>query len=143
MSIIGFNFSKFDCKRMSEQVKGGIEIKHNISIKSVESTKLNVVGSGKTDILKIKFAFDITYGEQIGKINLEGEVIYSDTKEIVEETKKQWDKEKKLNDTVSQSVFRFIYNKSAVKVLSLADSLNLPSPIPLPKINFSAKKSEK
>jgi hypothetical protein len=40
---------------------------------------------------------------------------------------------------VSQVVFKFIYSKSTVKVLEMADSLNLPSPIPLPKINFSNK----
>ena len=142
MGIIGFNFSKFDCQRNSEEVKGGIGIKHNISIKSVDKTTLNV-GSNKNDVLKIKFAFDILYGEKLGKINVEGEVIYSDTKEIIEETKKQWDKEQKLNDTVSQNVFKFIYNKAAVKVLEIADSLNLPSPIPLPKINFSGKKEAK
>jgi hypothetical protein len=139
MGIIGFNFSKFDCERTSEEVKGGIEIKHNISITSVEKTALNI-GTNKNDVLKIKFLFNISYGEKLGKINVEGEVVYSDTKEIVEETKKQWDKDHKLNDTVSQSVFRFIYNKAAVKVLDFADSLNLPSPIPLPKINFSNKK---
>jgi hypothetical protein len=139
MGVIGFSFSKFDCERKSATVKGGIEIKHNISVKSVEKTTLNV-GGNKNDVLKVIFAFDVLYGEgKIGKVGIEGDAIYADTKEIVAETAKEWEKSKKLNDTVSQVVFKFIYNKSTVKVLEIADSLNLPSPIPLPKINFSNK----
>lgn len=139
MGVIGFSFSKFDCERKSANVKGGIEIKHNISVKSVEKTTLNV-GGNKNDVLKVIFAFDVLYGGgKLGKVSVEGDVIYADTKEIVDDTAKEWEKNKKLNDTVSQVVFKFIYNKSTVRVLEMADSLNLPSPIPLPKINFSNK----
>ena len=41
MGIIGFSFSKFDCERKNAKITGGIEIKHNISIKAVEKTTLN------------------------------------------------------------------------------------------------------
>ena len=138
MGIIGFSFSKFDCERKSSKVTGGIEIKHNISIKSVEKTSLNV-GVNKNDVLRVVFSFDVLYGDELGKISVEGDVIYADTTEIVKDTVEQWKKNKKLNTVVSEVVFKFIYNKATVKVLDLADSLNLPSPIPLPKINFSTK----
>ena len=138
MGVIGFSFSKFDCERKSSKITGGIEIKHNISVKSVEKTTLNV-GGNQNEVLRVIFAFDVLYGSKLGKISVEGDVIYADTKEIVADTVEQWDKNKKLNTTVSEVVFKFIYNKTTVKVLDLADSLNLPSPIPLPKINFSNK----
>jgi len=139
MGIIGFSFSKFDCERKSSKITGGIEIKHNISIKSVEKTSLNVGGS-KNDVLRVIFAFDVLYGDALGKIAVEGDVIYADTPEIIKDTLGQWTKNKKLNTAVSEIVFKFVYNKATVRVLELADSLNLPSPIPLPKINFSNKK---
>ena len=135
MGIVGFGFSKFDCKRNPVNVAGGIEVKHNINIKSVEKTTLNV-GGNKNDVLKIFFMFEIVYGENMGNILVEGDLIYADTKEIVDETIKSWDIDKKLNQTVSEVVFKFIYNKTAVRVLDLADSLGLPSPIPLPTISF-------
>ncbi|MDA3855997.1 MAG: hypothetical protein PF569_07065 [Candidatus Woesearchaeota archaeon] len=138
MSVIGFSFSKFDCVKLTGKASGSIEIKHNISIKSVEKTTLNV-GANKNDVLKIVFAFDVNYGKELGKISVEGDVVYADTKEIVDETLKSWEADKKLNTTVSEVVFKFIYSKATVKVLDLADSLNLPSPIPLPKINFGNK----
>lgn len=138
MGVIGFSFSKFDCERKPSKVSGPIEIKHNISVKSMEKTTLKV-GVNKNEVLKVIFAFDVIYGNSLGKISIEGDVIYADTVEIINETLKQWEKDKKLNSTVSEVVFKFIYNKSTVKVLDLADSLNLPSPIPLPKFNFSNK----
>lgn len=139
MGVIGFSFSKFDCEKKAVSVTGGIEIKHNISIKSVEKTSLNV-GGKKNDVLKVIFSFDVLYGSGLGKVNVEGDVVYADTPEIIDETMKQWDADKKLTSIVSEVVLKFIYNKATVKVLDLADSLNLPSPIPLPKINFSDKK---
>ena len=43
MSVIGFNFSKFDCERKSAKAAGQLEIKHNIGIKTVEKTALNSI----------------------------------------------------------------------------------------------------
>lgn len=139
MGVIGFSFSKFDCERKPSKVSGGVEVKHNISVKEVEKTTLNV-GANKNDVLKVYFSFDVIYGNGLGKVSVEGDVIYADTKEIVDETAKSWEADKKLNQTVSEVVFKFIYNKSTVKVLDLADSLGLPSPIPLPKIQFNGEK---
>lgn len=139
MGIIGFSFSKFDCERKPADLKGGIEIKHNITIRNVEKSVLNV-GTNKNEVLKIFFKFDVSYGADVGKILVEGDVIYADTKEIVAEAEKQWKADKKLNNQISEVVFKFVYGKSTIKVLDLADSLGLPSPIPLPKINFQTEK---
>lgn len=140
MTIIGFSFIKFDAERKPVKTTGNIEINHNISIKNVEKTALNVGGS-KSDVLRIEFAFDVLYSAGLGKIEILGDVVYSDTKEIVDETFKTWEVDKKLNSTVNEQVFKFVYNKAIVKALELSDSLNLPSPIPMPKINFSVKKN--
>jgi len=138
MGIIGFSYSKFDCEKKTSQIVGNIDINHNVSIKNVEKTSLNVGGS-KSEVLKIEFNFDILYSLNLGKITIAGEVIYTDTKEIVNEVFNLWNTDKKLNPLVNEQVFKFVYGKSIVKSLELADSLNLPSPIPLPKINFSSE----
>ncbi len=138
MAVIGFSFLKFDCERKGNP-KGSIEIKHNVSIDKVEKAPLNVGGS-KNEVLKVEFSFDVLYGSGVGKISVVGDVIYTDTKEIIEETFKGWEKEKKLNETVNKHVYKFIYGKAIVKALELSDALNLPSPIPLPKINFAPSK---
>lgn len=137
MAVIGFSFIKFNCERKGN-AKGSIEIRHNVSVTNVEKTSLNVGGS-KNDVLRVEFAFDVDYGEQVGKISLTGDVIYTDTKEIIDETYKGYQADKKLNSTVNEQIYRFVYSKAIIKALDLSDSLNLPSPIPLPKVNFSPK----
>ena len=141
MAIIGFNYSKFDCERKVAQGSGSIDINHNVSIKNVEKTSLNVGGT-KNEVLKIDFNFDVLYGNNLGKISISGDVIYTDTKEIITEVFQAWGKDKKLNPIVNEQVFRFVYGKSIVKSLELADSLNLPSPVPLPKINFTGQSAQ-
>lgn len=136
MAIIGFNYSKFDCERKAAEGKGSIDINHNVVIKNVEKSSLNVGGT-KNEVLKIDFSFDVLYGASLGKISICGEVIYTDTKEIISEVFNGWTRDKKLNSLVNEQVFRFVYGKATVKALELADSLNLPSPIPLPKLNFT------
>ncbi|MCA9497275.1 MAG: hypothetical protein KC589_10120 [Nanoarchaeota archaeon] len=141
MGIIGFSFSKFDCKRNAVKVEGNIEINHNISVKDVTKTSLKVAGR-KNDVLRIDFSFDVIYGNSLGKISLEGDVVYSDTPEIITETFKSWEADKKLSQMVNEQVFKFVYGKASIKALTLSDSLNLPSPIPLPRVNFGTEKKK-
>ncbi len=140
MGVIGFNYTKIEAEKNPKvPAKGGIEVKHNVSIKEVEKTSLNVAG-GKSDVLRIVFNFDVLYGNSLGKVSLEGDVIYTDTKEIVEETFKNWEDKKDLTDMVKESVHRFVYNKCIVKAIEISDNVSLPSPVPLPKIASKASK---
>ncbi len=139
MGIVGFSFLKINSERNIVKPTGKIEINHNISISNVEKTSLNV-GGNKNDVLRIEFTFDVIYGNNLGKINLVGDVIYADTKEIIEESKKIWDSDKKLNKLVNEVVLKFVYSKVIVKALEVADSLNLPAPVPMPSISFKPNK---
>jgi hypothetical protein len=140
MAIVGFSFSKFDAVRTQVSKPGQIEISHNVKIDSVSLTKLNV-GSGSNDVLKIDFTFLVMYGNELGHIQLCGDVVYSDTAEIVKETLSGWKLDSKLNDMVNSVVSKFIYSKGIVKALDISDNLNLPAPIPVvPTGMFDAKK---
>lgn len=130
MAIVGFGFSKFDAVRNNVSNSGQIEISHNVKIDSVGVTKLNV-GAGSSNVLKIDFTFTVKYGTDLGHIVLVGDVVYSDTPEIVAETLKGWELDKTLNQMVNSVVSKFIYSKGIVKSLDLSDSLNLPAPIPV------------
>jgi hypothetical protein len=140
MAIVGFSFSKFDAVRNESSKQGQIEISHNVKIDSVNLTKLNV-GSGNNDVLKIDFTFSVIYGNNLGHITLLGDVVYSDTPEIMKETFNGWNLDKKLNDMVNSVVSKFIYSKGIVKSLDISDNLNLPAPIPVvPTGMFDTKK---
>ena len=139
MVIVGFSFSKIDAEKKLQGVGGSIDINHNISIKNVEMTSLNV-GTNKNDVLKIIFDFTVGYGSGMGKIQLIGDVIYADTKEIISESLKGWESDKKLNKLVNEQVLAFVYSKAIIKALEMSDILGLPAPIPMPKVNFKNDK---
>ena len=139
MAIVGFSFSKIDAEKKLQSVGGSIDINHNISIDVVEKTSLNV-GGNKNDVLKIVFNFNVSYGSGLGHVMLVGEVIYADTQEIISETLKGWESDKKLNKLVNKQVLAFVYTKAIVKALDVADTLNLPAPIPMPRVNFGESK---
>ena len=139
MAIVGFSFSKIDAIQNKSKVTGQIEISHNVTIDSVVATKLNV-GSGTNDVLSINFTFSVIYGSDLGHIKLSGDVVYGDTPEIVSETVKGWDHNKKLNELVNSVVSKFIYTKGIIKSLELSDNLNLPAPIPVVPTGMFEKK---
>ena len=103
---------------------------------------LQLAGS-KTDVLRIEFDFDILYGKELGKIGIKGDVVYTDTKEIIDETMKGWESDKDLNMTVKSQVHKFVYNKSIVKGIQIADDLGLPSPVPMPKFKYPSGENKK
>ncbi len=138
MAVIGFSFTEFSCKREGSSLKGGIEITHNLTLVDAQKTSVTV-GGKKNEVLKVDFSFDVVY-KGLGKVSIKGDSIYTDTPEIVEESLKTWTKDKKLPQSVNEQVHKFVYSKAIVKALELSDSLNLPAPIPLPKISFSPKK---
>jgi hypothetical protein len=138
MAIVGFSFSKFKGERLASKASGNIEVNHNISIKDVKKIPFKVAGN-TTDILKIQFGFDVKYGDNLGEISIEGEVLYSDNKEIIEESVKGFEKDKKLNPIVNNQIINFIYSKTIIKTLEMADNLSLPAPIPMPKVQVKSE----
>ena len=57
------------------------------------------------------------------------------SKEIIKEIEDEWKKEKKVSNKVMTQILNNILNKSNILAIKLSETLNLPSPIPLPTIN--------
>lgn len=142
MGIVGFSFKKILAEKMKNP-QGEIKLEHNLSFNNVESTNVNF-GSDDKGFLKIDYTLLINYREDIGRIEISGEVIYSDTKQICEEVLKEYEANKKIPDQINALILRYCFEKSLVKSLSVADELNLPMPVPLMKmLNFTGESSKK
>lgn len=145
MTIVGTAYTKFDVQRTG-QLKGKIDIKNNAAITSVEKQDITL-GTTKQSALKFGFSFKVTYEPEIAHILLEGEILWVDTKENVEDCMKSWKKDKTLPPSVISPILNAVLQKSNVEALILSRELNLPSPIPLPKVDVGpqtdAKKEEK
>lgn len=132
MTIVGFNFTKMVAERTSP-LEGKISIRNNISIKDVSTTNLSL-GSRKQQALKFAFEFTSDYDPKIGGIKLGGEVTYLAEDKKVQEILKEWKKAKQIQKSLMTVIVNNVLAKCNVQALILSKDINLPPPIPLPKL---------
>ncbi len=133
MAIVGFSFTKMTVERKSF-VKGKINIANNISVKDVSETELSL-GKGKEPALKMVFEFSSKYNPDIGEINIIGELLDLEEEKKSKDIVKEWKKTKKLPSDLMNPILNHILNKCNIQALILSRDLNLPPPIPMPRIN--------
>ncbi|MBN1793001.1 hypothetical protein JW826_04940 [Candidatus Woesearchaeota archaeon] len=131
MAVIGFNFTKMLVEKYSP-VKGKISINNNVGITGLEETKLDINTDKKS--LRLTFEFTSAYEPKVAKILLEGEVIYLIDKDKAEDAVKNWKKNKKVDKDVMAQVLNSVLAKCNVEALILSRDMNLPPPMPLPKV---------
>ena len=137
MTVIGFSFTKMLIEKKSP-VKGKVSINNNVGIRDVEETKLNINTTKKA--LKLDFEFTSIYEPNIGKILLTGEVVYLIDKDKAADVVKNWKKNKKMEKDMMTNILNNVLAKCNIQALILSKDMNLPPPIPLPKVGESKKK---
>ncbi len=137
MTVIGFSFTKMLIEKKSP-VKGKVSINNNVGIRDVEETKLNINTTKKA--LKLDFEFTSIYEPNIGKILLTGEVVYLIDKDKAADVVKNWKKNKKMEKDMMTNILNNVLAKCNVQALILSKDMNMPPPIPLPKVGESKKK---
>lgn len=140
MTVVSFNFTKIKAEK-KETIKGKININNNVTIQNVEEKDLSL-GNQKQKVLSFTFEFTSKYGPDIGAIQLVGNVLYMEDSKKVKEILDGWKKDKKLPKEVMTPILNTILNKSNVQALILSDHVNLPPPIPLPKVHVGQKKAD-
>jgi len=141
MPIVGFNFTKLHIEKTSDIV-GKINITNNIKVKDVEKTDLGVE---KRAGLKFTFEFETNYksdssGEKsVGKMQFEGEITYLGEDKIINEAEEKWKKDQQISKEFMKHVLDMALSKSNIEAMVLSDKVNLPPPIPLPKVNIEEK----
>ena len=137
MPFIGFSFDKIEATKDVEEIKGNINIKHSLNIKDVKTHE--IIMDKKQDVLKFIFEFKLNYEPKVGSINLIGNMLYLEDKKKINEILSNWKKDKKLPNEVMQGLFNTVLTKSNIKALNLAQDINLPPHLPMPKITSVSK----
>lgn len=132
MTIVGLNFTGITVEK-KDMVNEKINISNNVSITDVVKTDLSLGGS-KQNAIRFLFKFDTTYTPDVGSIKLIGEVIYVAEDKKVKELLDQWKKDKKVDPKVTEMVLNTILSKSNIEALILSKEVNLPPPLPMPKV---------
>lgn len=135
MTVIGFSFTKMLIEKKNP-VKGKVSINNNVGIKGLEETKLSINTNRRA--LKLNFEFTSVYEPNIAKILLEGEVIYLAEKDQADKAVKNWKKNKKIEKDMMTQILNNVLAKCNIQALILSKDMNLPPPIPLPKVGGTA-----
>lgn len=112
-----------------------IQIGTNINVISIEKEKANT--------LKVPFVLSINYNPSISQINLKGSAYVLGEEKEIEKIIKEHKQKKPPPPLIIQS----ISNVAFIEAVLISRTLNVPPPIPLPKIpsvkNRSRKNAEK
>jgi hypothetical protein len=109
------------------------------------STNINVINieRKKQDTLKVPFVLSINYNPSISQINLKGSAYVVGEPKEIEKMLKNHEQKKPPSPIIVQSIANFAFIESVL----ISRTLNIPPPIPLPKIpdvkNRSIKNAEK
>ncbi len=135
MQVIGLNFTKILAEKSGSFRKSSINT--NIEFTELEKTEFDILKD--SEALKISFRYSITFSTsehkeaEDGKILFEGAITLAVSKEEAKSLKKSW-KKKQLPNNIRIPLFNLILRKCTPKAMYLADEIDLPSPVPLPKI---------
>jgi hypothetical protein len=102
------------------------------------ATNLNVVGISKKGegMLEVPFVFAINYNPGVAQISLKGKSHVKGSKDELEQILKAHKEKKPPPPVVLQSISNVVFLESVL----ICRSLNIPPPIPLPKISSTQKK---
>jgi len=129
MPIIGMKFDSMEAKRENVPQKG--EIKVN-STPRITSAKLITLPSINKKALALNFDFVTTYSPEIGEVKISGELLYMS--EENPKILKQWTSKKTLPENVNIEVLNHLFRQCLLKVANIADDLQLPPPLAIPRV---------
>ena len=102
------------------------------------ATNLNVVGINKKteNLLEVPFVFTINYNPTVAQINFKGTSHVTGEPEELEKIVKEHKDKKAPSQIILQSISNIVFLESVI----LCRTLNIPPPIPLPRIGGQPQK---
>ena len=131
MTIVKINLHKVNAERNLDSKGGQVKINNNVSIKGVDPMDFE---AGGRKGLKFTFAFNCDYAPDLGKMEVEGQVLYVEEETKIAEIKEKWDKEKKLSYDIMAQIVNAALHKGNIQAIKISEEVSLPSPLPLPKV---------
>lgn len=134
MSIVGFNFTKINAER-KQAIVGNISINNNITLKNVQETKIGIAGD--RGAVRISFAFTSDYAPNFATLLLEGDVLVLLDAKTAASVVEGWKSANNLPQQLAAQVMNHVLDRCNIQALLLSKDLNLPSPVPLPKVQVN------
>ena len=105
------------------------------------ATNLNIVGINKKaeGMLEVPFVFTINYTPGVAQISIKGKSHVTGSKDELEQILKEHKEKKPPPPVILQSVSNIVFLESVL----ICRSLNIPPPIPLPKIGSAPQQKKR
>jgi hypothetical protein len=142
MAVIGVHITKITAEKKNSNSVEKIGIENNISVTDVVAKDFSL-GSAKQKGLRFVFGFECAYNPDLGSIKLQGDVLYIESVEKIQAIEKEWKDKKSIDRDTMQYVLNAALNKCNIEALKVSQDINLPSPIPLPKVERKEGKPAK
>ena len=133
MPIVSFTYDKMEVARL-KQLEVPLKVENNMRVIEIKEEDVTAGGEKKEKVLRFLFEFKVDYLPKQAFILLEGNLVYFDVKEALDNIVKGWKKNKKLPPEVMQLVMNNILIRSNVKCLLLGQEIGLPPHIVLPTL---------
>ncbi len=143
MSLVGFEYVEFVGRKLNVSKK--VEIKQGVKVLDVSKANANVQES---DILRVAFDYLCSYEPKVGFLNIRGNMFILVDKKSGDKILENWKDKKSLPKDVLEFVINVVLQRCTIDAINFAQKLNLPSPVPLPKVKVNvqdkneAKKSD-
>lgn len=134
MAIVGFEFDKIMVDKKAAGKGSRVNISTNVNITNVAQNDLKL-GSSSQGGVKFTFEFSSVYDPKVAKITLEGTVLYLADDKKVKAILDDWKKDKKVKKEIMSPVLNTVLTKCNIQSLILSNTVNLPPPIPMPKVS--------
>ncbi|MBI2669265.1 hypothetical protein HYX14_05480 [Candidatus Woesearchaeota archaeon] len=140
MTIVKVNLHKVNAERNLEAKAGQVRINNNVSLKNVEEMGFSADGRKG---LKFTFGFNCIYEPDLGRIDVEGQVLYVDSDKEVDSILNSWNKNKRVPQEVMEQIINAALHKGNIQAIKISEEVSLPSPLPLPKVQPTPPPEEK
>ncbi len=137
MSLVNFYFTKIEAERHALEVKS-YKIKQDLTISSVDITQ---VGRSVNEVVVVGFKVSVNYVPEFATLVLEGKAAFVEPPDSLKAIKESYAKTKKLPSKWGIQVMNVILLRSTVKLLSLAQDINVPPHVQLPMYSPKTKKA--
>jgi len=134
MPIIGMGFSSMEAKKENVSVQQEVRVNSTPQITGVR--EVDVPNLAKK-ALSLDFEFNTRYDPAFAQITLKGSIMYmaEKNKPVVD----GWEKDRKLPEKMSLEVLNYLFRRCLLKSSLLAEDLQLPPPMPMPRITPKKK----
>lgn len=141
MKLLGFNFTKFNAEKFSDNKKGvKLSRSMNISdIKEISADMLNTQGK----VLAVYFSNTFDYKPDYAKIELEGKVLVSIDEETGKNVVEEWNNNNPVPEDFRLKVLNIVAKKSDLKALQFEEELGIPFHLNLSKVESKKKEESK